>query len=135
MKTDVISNRFAIFNSRVQIRITWVIITLFQIRYCFFNNYFVSSPSQKKQIALSMDSDKIVQQMSSIFSIFMVLFYIGIGTFLIFYFEQSSLFGQSLINKETRVFVGSVFIVYGIFRAFKTFFQIKKLFFDTEDNE
>jgi len=62
----------------------------------------------------------------------MVLFYIGVGSFLIFFFEQSFLFGQGSIDKATRTIIGSAFIIYGTFRALKTFFQIKKLFFSTE---
>ena len=73
-----------------------------------------------------MDDNKILRQISSMFSIFMVIFYIGVGTFLIFFFDQS------LIDRATRVIIGTAFIIYGVFRAFKTFFQIKKLFFNTE---
>ena len=76
-----------------------------------------------------MNDNKILQQMSSIFSIFMVMFYIGAGSFLIFFFDQS------LIDKATRVIIGSAFILYGTFRAFKTFFQIKELFFDKETDD
>lgn len=76
-----------------------------------------------------MDDNKILQQISSIFSIFMVLFYIGVGVFLIFFFEQS------IINKETRVIIGLAFLIYGTFRTFKVFFQIKRLFFNKETDD
>jgi len=76
-----------------------------------------------------MNDNKILQQMSSIFSIFMVIFYIGVGLFLIFFFDQS------IIDKPTRVIIGSAFMIYGTFRAFKTFFQIKELFFNTETED
>ena len=59
----------------------------------------------------------------------MVIFYIGAGSFFIFFFEQS------LIDKAARVIIGSAFMIYGAFRLFKTFFQIKELFFDTETDE
>ena len=73
-----------------------------------------------------MNDNKILRQISSMFSIFMVIFYIGFGTFSIFFFDQS------LIDRATRVIIGTAFIIYGVFRAFKTFFQVKELFFNTE---
>ena len=76
-----------------------------------------------------MNDNKIMRQISSMFSIFMVMFYIGVGSFLIFFFEQSS------IDKSLRIIIGSAFMIYGTFRAFKTFFQIKELFFNTEIDE
>jgi hypothetical protein len=71
-----------------------------------------------------------MQQISSVFSVFMVFFYIGAGAFMIFFFDQ--VFGQSSIDKATRVIIGSAFMIYGTFRAFKAFFQIKALFFNNE---
>lgn len=79
-----------------------------------------------------MNDNKILQQISAIFSIFMVMFYIGVGSFLIFFYEQSFFARQSLIDKTTRIIIGSAFLIYGTYRIFKTFFQIKELFFDTE---
>lgn len=76
-----------------------------------------------------MDDNKILQQISSIFSIFMIVFYIGAGIFLIFFFEKS------IIDKETRTIIGSAFLIYGTFRTFKSVFQIKRLFFDKEETD
>lgn len=75
------------------------------------------------------DNNKILQQISSVFSIFMVIFYIGAGILFIFYFEQS------IIDKATRILFGSALLIFGVFRIFKTFFQIKKLFFSTEEED
>ena len=60
----------------------------------------------------------------------MVMFYIGVGSLLIFFFDQS------LLDKSVRIVIGSSFMFYGVFRAFRTFFQIKELFFNKEtDND
>jgi uncharacterized membrane protein len=76
-----------------------------------------------------MNENKIMQQISAIFSVFMVIFYIGVGTFLIF------LFDESLLDKPIRVIIGSTFIFYGLFRAFKAYVEINKLFFSKNQDE
>ena len=77
-----------------------------------------------------MNDNKIMRQISSIFSIFMIVFYIGAGSFLLFFIDQS------YFDKALRVIIGSAFMIYGTFRAFRAFFQIKELFFSKEtDNE
>jgi len=71
-----------------------------------------------------------MQQISAIFSVFMVFFYIGIGYSLIFYFDFSYL------DKAVRVIMGTTFFFYGIYRAFRAYFQIKNIFFSKEtDND
>jgi len=76
-----------------------------------------------------MNDNQIMQQISSIFSVFMVIFYFGAGSFMIFFFDQSN------IDKSLRVIVGSAFLLYGTFRAFRVYFQIKKLFFSKETDD
>ena len=76
-----------------------------------------------------MNENKIMQQISVIFSVFMVIFYIGVGSFLIFFFDETYL------DKPIRVIIGSTFIFYGIFRAFKAYVQINKLFFSKDQDE
>jgi len=76
-----------------------------------------------------MNENKIMQQISAIFSVFMVLFYIGVGCFLIFYFDQT------YIDKPVRVIMGSTFLFYGLYRAFRAYFQITKLFFSKDKDE
>ena len=76
-----------------------------------------------------MNDNNIMQQVSSIFSVFMVIFYLVAGTFMIFFFDQSNL------DKALRVIVGSSFLLYGTFRAFRAYFQIKRIFFDKETDE
>ena len=77
-----------------------------------------------------MNENKILRQISAIFSVFMVMFYIGIGSFFIFYFDQS------LIDKPIRMIIGSSFLLYGLYRAFRSYVQIKEVFFNKEtDND
>jgi hypothetical protein len=76
-----------------------------------------------------MNENKIMQQISAIFSVFMVFFYIGIGCFLIFYS------GLAYLDKPIRVIMGSTFLFYGIYRAFRAYVQIKQLFFSKDSNE
>jgi hypothetical protein len=76
-----------------------------------------------------MNENKIMQQISAIFSVFMVFFYIGIGFFLIFYSKLAYL------DKPIRVIMGSTFIFYGIYRAFRAYVQISKLFFSKDKDE
>jgi prolipoprotein diacylglyceryltransferase len=59
----------------------------------------------------------------------MVIFYLGAGSFMIFFFDQSS------IDKATRVIIGTAFLIYGTFRAFRAFFQIKEIFFNKETDD
>jgi hypothetical protein len=73
-----------------------------------------------------MNENRLMQQISAIFSVFMVFFYIGIGYLLIFYFDKTN------IDKALRVIMGSTFLFYGVYRAFRAYVQIKKIFFSKE---
>lgn len=75
-----------------------------------------------------MKDNKIMQQVTAIFSIFMVFFYLGIGIFMIFYFKNTTL------DRSLLVFFGSVCIFYGLYRAYRTYVSIVNLFFK-HDNE
>ncbi len=75
-----------------------------------------------------MNSNRIMEQITAIFSVLMVFFYVGTGIFLIFYLDQSYL------DKAVRVIIGSTFIFYGIFRAFRTYVKIVEVFFTKDDN-
>jgi len=66
--------------------------------------------------------------MGAIFSIFMVFFYLGIGIYLAFFFEKTYL------DKALRVIVGSTFIFYGLYRAYRTYIQIVEAFFTDDKN-
>lgn len=70
-----------------------------------------------------MNDNRIMEQITAIFGIFMVLFYLGAGIFLIFFFDNST------IQEPVRVIIGSSFLFYGVYRAFATYSKIAQLFF------
>jgi hypothetical protein len=76
-----------------------------------------------------MDGNRLMQQVTTIFSTFMVFFYIGIGFYLIFYTNFSYL------DKSVRVIIGSSFIFYGLYRAYRAYVKIVEVFFTKEDDD
>ncbi len=74
-----------------------------------------------------MNTNKLMEQVVAIFSIFMVFFYLGVGVYLIFYFPKSSL------GKPIQVIMGSTFIFYGLYRAYRTYVKIVEVFFTKDD--
>ena len=78
-----------------------------------------------------MIENKIMKQISTIFGVFMVFFYLGVGGYFMF---SSSL---DYIDKPLRVIMGSTLMLYGIYRAFRAFKQIGDLFSrkDKGDND
>ncbi len=70
-----------------------------------------------------MSENKIMQQFTAIFSIFMVLFYLGAGIYFLFFTRFS------ILDKSIWVIMGSVFIFYGIYRAYRAYVQINEAFF------
>lgn len=75
-----------------------------------------------------MDGNKLMQQVLAIFSIFMVLFYLGVGYYFVF------LSDLSYLDKAVRVIMGSTFIFYGLYRAYRAYIKIVEVFF-TKDND
>jgi hypothetical protein len=75
-----------------------------------------------------MDGNRVIQQVTTIFTSFMVLFYLGAGIYLIFYFDMSSL------DKSLRVILGSSFLFYGLYRAYRAYVKIVEVFF-TKDKD
>jgi hypothetical protein len=75
-----------------------------------------------------MSENKLMQQVIAIFSLFMVIFYLGVGIFLIFYS------GLSYLDKAVRIIMGSTFIFYGLYRAYRSYVKIVEVFF-TDDND
>jgi hypothetical protein len=76
-----------------------------------------------------MNGNKLMQQVMAIFSSFMVLFYLGCGFYLVFFFNQS------YIDKPIRVIMGSTFIFYGFYRAYRAYVKIVEVFFTSEDED
>jgi Na+/phosphate symporter len=75
-----------------------------------------------------MSGNKLMQQVLAIFSIFMVLFYLGVGYYFVF------LSNLSYLDKAVRVIIGSAFIFYGLYRAYSTYVKIVEVFF-TKDSD
>jgi hypothetical protein len=69
-----------------------------------------------------MNDNKLMEKISAIFSIFMVLFYLGAGIYLIFFFK-------STLNSAIIGLFGAALILYGIFRAYTSYVNIIRLFF------
>lgn len=77
-----------------------------------------------------MNDNKIMKQMTAIFGLFMVFFYLGVGIFLIFFFNAE----QSILGKPVFIIFGVFCIFYGLYRAYTTYVSIVKLFFRHEDD-
>jgi hypothetical protein len=75
-----------------------------------------------------MNENRLMQQFTAIFSIFMVFFYLGVGTFFMFFSNFSYL------DKATRVIMGSTFLFYGAYRAYRAYVKIVEVFF-TKDKD
>jgi Na+/phosphate symporter len=77
-----------------------------------------------------MNENRLMQQVTAIFSIFMVLFYLFAGIFLLFFFESSD------VNRPLIVIMGVTFIFYGLYRTFRAYLKIVEVFFTKDkDNE
>ncbi|MCX6302833.1 MAG: DUF4345 family protein [Bacteroidia bacterium] len=75
-----------------------------------------------------MEDNKVVMQVQAIFRFFMALFYLGAGTFLLFFAKNFQ------INKALLNLVGGTFLFYGIYRIYRASVSIYKLFFAKENN-
>jgi len=75
-----------------------------------------------------MNENRLMQQVTAIFSIFMVFFYIGVGCYFVFFSVNSYL------DKSVRVIMGSSFMFYGVYRAYRAYVKIVEAFF-SGDNE
>lgn len=69
-----------------------------------------------------MNENRLMQQVTAIFSVFMVLFYLGVGVFFIFYSDRST------IDKAARVILGATFLLYGIYRGFRAYSKVMEAF-------
>jgi hypothetical protein len=76
-----------------------------------------------------MNENRLMQQVTAIFSLFMVFFYLGVGSYLIFFTDMS------YIDKPVRVILGSTFIFYGLYRAFRAYVKIVEVFFTKNNND
>jgi hypothetical protein len=76
-----------------------------------------------------MNGNRLMEQVTAIFSIFMVFFYLGVGCYLLFFFNMSNL------NRSILVIMGITFIFYGLYRAYRAYIKIVEVFFTKEDED
>jgi len=75
-----------------------------------------------------MNENKLMQQVTAIFSIFMVLFYLLAGIYLLFFFNSSDLY------RPVIVIMGITFIFYGLYRTYRAYVKIVEVFFTKNDD-
>jgi Na+/phosphate symporter len=76
-----------------------------------------------------MNENKLMQQVTAIFSVFMVIFYLGVGVYFVFFTNLSYL------DKAVRVIMGSTFIFYGLYRAYRAYVKIVEVFFTKNEDD
>jgi hypothetical protein len=76
-----------------------------------------------------MNGNRLMQQVMAIFSVFMVLFYLGVGYYFVF------LSNLSYLDKPVRVIMGSTFMFYGLYRAYRAYVKIVEVFFTKEEDD
>lgn len=76
-----------------------------------------------------MNNNKIMQQFHAIFGVLMVIFYLGAGIFLLFFASQFN------IDKAVRVIIGSSFLLYGTYRIYVTYRQIRSVLSSKDEDE
>lgn len=78
-----------------------------------------------------MNQQRMMDQVSAVFGIFMTAFYIGVGIYLAFYATLN-------IDNAIKNLVAYPFILFGIYRGFRTYQKLRDSFFrkpDDEDNQ
>lgn len=76
-----------------------------------------------------MNNNRISKQFHALFGIFMVFFYLGVGSFLIFFSDRF------LIDKALLSLIGGAFILMGLYRIYSTYRMISKAFSKNNDED
>jgi hypothetical protein len=76
-----------------------------------------------------MNGNRLMGQVTAIFSLFMVFFYLGVGCYLIFFSNMSYL------DRSVLVIMGVSFLFYGLYRAYRAYVKIVEVFFTKERDE
>lgn len=76
-----------------------------------------------------MNNNRMLRQFHAMFGIFMVMFYLGVGIFLLFFAKMF------IIDRALKVIIGSTFLLYGIYRITVTYKQMTEAFFTKDDEE
>lgn len=75
-----------------------------------------------------MNENRMMDQVSAVFGVFMTVFYIGVGLYV-------ATTNALMLDKAVRVIFGVAFAFYGVFRGFRTFQKIREVFFRRDENE
>ena len=82
-----------------------------------------------------MNENRLMQQVTTIFGIFMTLFYLGVGFFLILFPNMGFFHSPNPdMEKFLRILIGSTFILYGLYRGYRTYVKIVEVFFSRDDD-
>jgi hypothetical protein len=76
-----------------------------------------------------MNSNKLYNQIMTLFGGMMSFFYLGVGLYMIFSPDMV------YINKVLRVIFGSSMIFYGSYRLYRTYVKIIEVFFRDNDTD
>ncbi len=76
-----------------------------------------------------MDSNRMMDQVNAIFGAFMVFFYLGMGVYIIFFFNYANW------DKSLRVIFGSALLLYGVYRAARTWAKLSELYFSRQKKD
>jgi hypothetical protein len=76
-----------------------------------------------------MNENRLMQQVTAIFSTLMVFFYLGVGIYFVFYSDRS------FLDKSVRVIMGSTFMFYGLYRAYRAYVKIVEAFFSKDKDK
>ncbi len=77
-----------------------------------------------------MSDNRIFQQVQAMFGVFMVVFYLGVGIFLLFFSKE-----MFNIDRSIRGIIGGTLLFYGLYRVFTTYKQISEAFFNKNKND
>jgi len=80
-----------------------------------------------------MNDNKILQQFHAMFGVFMVIFYLGVGIFMLFFADRY--FRIEGEYKAILVIMGVTFLLYGTYRIFVTYKQIVEAFFRKDKDQ
>lgn len=75
------------------------------------------------------DGNKIMQNFHIFFGILMVFFYLGAGIFLLFFADIFH------IDRAVRGLIGTSFLIYGIYRTWTTYKQVKETYFSKNEED
>jgi threonine/homoserine/homoserine lactone efflux protein len=80
-----------------------------------------------------MNENRLMQQIGTIFGAFMTLFYFGVGFYIILS-PNVVLSPDPAASKFLRILLGSTFVIYGVYRAYRTYVKVVEIFFTDDDN-